>query len=174
MATNFIVGARILDHCREGFTSISPLIGELATSSTIYRWKDKLMEKGWLETDGKDRYRTTSQGLLQLQVTATESPKGLSPIYPPLERVPTAQHKAVIELVIAAVIARKYDLRSDRHPAFILAGPTLTWKTSTALFLCYMLGLDPAKQTVNLSAESGYPFGCEKPRQARSRTSVSC
>ena len=155
MTASSDIWIRILEHCSSGFASITPLIGEAMKSSSVYRWKDRLLEKGWLETDGKERYHTTAEGLQQLKAASGEAPKGLSIFYPPLAQVPSPKHKAIIELTIVAVIARKYDLRTDRHPTIIMAGPTLTWKTSTGIFLCYMLGLDPAKQIVNLVAESG-------------------
>jgi len=136
MTTSSYLWVHVLQYCRDEFKSITSLIRQAATRSTLYRCKDKLLKKGWLETDGKDRYRTTQQGLLQLQTLRGEAPKGLSPFYPPIGQVPTPQHQAIIELAIAAVIARRYDLRPDRHPTLIVAGPTLTWKTSTGLLLC--------------------------------------
>ena len=150
-----IVSIRILEHCKADFTAITPLIDQTVKSSSLYRWKNTLLEKGLLETDGKNRYRTTSQGLLQLQETLGEAPPTLTILYPPLAHVPSLQHRAIIELTLAAVLARKCNLRSDRHPTIVVAGPTLTWKTSTGIFLCHMLGLDPSKQIVNLAAESG-------------------
>jgi len=155
MTRNSDTWVHILQHCQGEFKPITPLIGQAAPRTTLYRRKDELLRKGWLETDGKDQYRTTRQGLIELERIMGQAPEGLSRFYPPLALVPTPQHRAMIELTVAAVLARKYDIGTDRHPSMIVAGPTLTWKTSTGVFLCHMLGLDPAKQIVNLAAESG-------------------
>lgn len=145
----------ILEHCRNEFTGITPLIDAAAPKTSLYRCKDDLVRDGLLKTDGKDRYMTSAEGLLRIAALKGEAPKGLTILYPPLAYVPTPQHRAAIELSIAAVIARKFNLREDRHPTVILMGPTLTWKTSTGTFLCQMLGLDATTQIVNLAAESG-------------------
>jgi hypothetical protein len=144
----------ILEHCRIG-SSLSPLIDVTAPKSTLYRAKDDLLKAGLLESDGKDHYKTTSEGLLKLAALKAQIPKGLTVQYPPLMQVPTPQHRALIELTVAAVIARKFNLRSDRHPTIIISGPTLYWKTSLGIFLCHMLNLDHNIQVVNLAAESG-------------------
>jgi hypothetical protein len=147
------VAFRILQHCRDDLRPITSLIDKSTSRSALYRCKGNLCENGLLETDGKDRYRATEQGIQELQSALGEVPEGLATIYPPLKLVPTAYHLAAIELAIAAVIARKLDLRPDRHPAIILAGPTLKWKTSAGIFVCHMIGLDPSAHIVNLTAE---------------------
>jgi len=155
MATDEETQLSILEHCRDEFKPISPLIGEIAPKSTLYRAKDELVKAGLLDSDGKDRYRTSQQGVLKLVAMTEEIPTGLTSHYPPISHVPTRQHQALIELTLAAVIARKFSPRSDRHPTIIIAGPTLSWKTSLGIFLCHMLSLDPSSQVVNLAAESG-------------------
>jgi DNA-binding PadR family transcriptional regulator len=80
---------RVLQHCRDDFLPITPLIDKSTSRSALYRCKGKLCEKGWLETDGKDRYRTTEQGIQQLQSLLGEVPDGLATVYPPLKQVPT-------------------------------------------------------------------------------------
>jgi hypothetical protein len=155
MSSDQSVIAGILHHCSNGHTSITPLIGHLASSGRLYRFKDKLIKSGLLETSGKDLYRTTPQGILRLEAITGDVPPGLTTIYPPLAQVPTLLHRATIELVIAAIIARRYDVRPDHHPTFTMAGQTFTWKSSTGTFICHMLGLDPNKQIINLAAEAG-------------------
>jgi hypothetical protein len=146
---------RILQHCCDDFLPIKSLIDKSTSRSTFYRCKGKLCTNGWLEADGKGRYRTTERGIQRLQSLLGEVPEGLATIYPPLTQVPTSYHRAAIELSVAAVIARSHDLRPDRHPSIILAGPTLKWKTSAAIFTCHMIGLDPSTHIVNLAAEAG-------------------
>lgn len=141
---------------------MTPLINSLAARTTLYRTISDLIAKGWLESNGKDRYRTTSAGVAQLMMLRGEVPEGLVSFYYPLAEVPTPQHRAIIELTIAAIIARKFEIRPDRHPALILAGKTLKWKTSAAMFLCHMLALDPVKHIVNLAVESGQSLWLRK------------
>lgn len=69
--------------------------------------------------------------------------------------MPTAQHRAVIELILAAIAARRAAFREDHHPGFVLFGHTLAWKSSLARFVCTMLGLSPATHLIELATESG-------------------
>src|SRR5437870_8386780 len=95
------IRSAILEHCLSESKPITPLIGELAESSTLYRYKDQLVKGGLLESDGRDSYRTTSAGRLELESIRGRSPTGLSTVYPPLRRVPTQHHRAIIELGFA-------------------------------------------------------------------------
>jgi hypothetical protein len=144
----------ILEHCQGDFKPITRL-KRIIPGSTLYCRKERLLRRGWLESDGKNRYRTTKEGILQLQRLIGEAPIGLSATYPPLDQVPTRQHKAVIELLTAAIISRRNNIRLDSHLFFVVAGPTMTWKSSMALFLCQMFGADPASHIINVTAESG-------------------
>lgn len=60
----------------------------------------------------------------------------------------------MIELVLAAMTARRADLSDDHHPAFVLLGPTLAWKTSTGRFIVWMLGLEDSEVILDLAVES--------------------
>jgi len=144
----------ILEHCKGDFKPITS-IASVIPGSTLYYRTNRLLRRGWLESDGKNRYRTTKEGELQLEELIGEAPLGLTTVYPPLSQVPTLLHRAAIELIIAAVIARQNNIRLDSHLFFIVAGPTMTWKSSLALFLCYTFGLDPASHIINVTAEVG-------------------
>ena len=76
-------------------------------------------------------------------------------IYPPIRFVPTAVHRAMVELIFAAIAIRQQATRPDRHAVFACAGGTLRWKTSLGLFICIALGLDPAIYLVECGCESG-------------------
>ena len=143
----------ILQLCSASFVSITPLVGKVTSGSNLYRHKDELLRLGWLETDGRKKFHTTPQGMLQLRTLLGEAPAGLCDIYPLLAQVPSPYHRAMIELILCAIVAR--DLREDRHLAFVMVGPTLTWKTSMARFLLHLLGLDPVKNIVDMGVESG-------------------
>ena len=69
--------------------------------------------------------------------------------------IPTAVHRALIELIVAAIICRQHATRPDRHPFFVCAGGTLHWKTSAGMFVCHAVGLDPNPHVVDCGSETG-------------------
>lgn len=161
---------RILEHCKDGFQPITPLINKAASRTKLYNCEKDLCEEGWLQSNGKGAFKTTEQGLQQLRMSIGEAPEGLSVAYPPLARVPTQQHAAVIELAVASVIARQNDLRSDKFPSFLIIGPTLRWKTSLGIFILHMLDLDPDTNIVNVGAEGGKSLWLRKNSQGEIST----
>ena len=148
------IDRQILEFCRDGFRLLKPLIGPIA-SGTVYRHARRLGALGWLRKEGA-LYRTTDAGLRELEARSTgQPPEPLVRLYPPLAQVPTAVHRAVIALILAAAVARRHEVRPDRHPVFVLFGATFRWKSSAGRFLCYALGLDPATHIVDCGTESG-------------------
>ncbi len=144
----------ILEFCRDGLRPLKALRGQLPPA-TLYRHVHRLEGLGLLQRDGY-RYGITEAGLRQL----TEARSGrqwdaLGEVYPPLVLVPTATHRALIELILAAVAVRQQGSRPDRHPYFVAFGGTLRWKTSLGSFVCHLLGLDPALHVVDCPSESG-------------------
>jgi hypothetical protein len=145
---------QILEFCRDGFQPLKPLIGPIA-SGTVYRHARRLGALGWLRKEGA-LYRTTDAGLRELDAVSTRQPPDpLIALYPPLAQVPTAVHRALVALVLAAADGRRHEVRPDRHPFFVLFGATLRWKSSAGRFLCHALGLDPATHVVDCGIESG-------------------
>ncbi len=148
------IDRQILEFCRDGFRPLKPLIGPIA-SGTVYRHARRLGALGWLRKEGA-LYRTTDAGLRELDVLSSRRPPDpLVTLYPPLAQVPTAVHRVLVALVLAAAVARRHEVRPDRHPFFVLFGATLLWKSSTGRFLCHALGLDPATHVVDCGLESG-------------------
>ncbi len=148
------IDRQILEFCRDGFQPLKPLIGPIA-SGTVYRHARRLGALGWLRKEGA-LYRTTDAGLRELNAVSTRQPPDpLIALYPPLAQVPTAVHRALVALVLAAAVARRHEVRPDRHPFFVLFGATLRWKSSAGRFLCHALGLDPATHVVDCGIESG-------------------
>ena len=144
----------VLSHCEHDFRPVMPL-KDRVSAGTLYRHVARLLRLGWLEKTGS-LYRTTFAGVRQLAEGATQRRwDRLVELYPPLAIVPTAVHRAVIELIFAAVAARQAECRPDRHPYFALFGKTFLWKSSLGRFVCYALGLDPALHVVDCGAESG-------------------
>jgi hypothetical protein len=154
------VDRTILTHCREDFRPLRPLRPSIP-SGTLYRHAGKLVRLGWLRREHA-LYQATDAGLRQLKEGGTDRWDRLTEVYPPLAFVPTAVHRAVAELVWAAVVARHYLGRPDRHPFFAVVGATLRWKTSLGRFLCYSLGLDPADHVVDCGTESGKSLGVRR------------
>jgi hypothetical protein len=79
----------------------------------------------------------------------------MSGVYPALEQVPSPQHRALLELMLAAVVTRQYTDQPEHHAGFLLLGPTLAWKSSAARFCCQAVGVDPATHIVDCGAEAG-------------------
>src|SRR3989304_1799936 len=103
-ATKFQTATRaitVLEHCQDGFKPVKKLIDTVAPRSSLYRLVALLLHDGFLESNGKEEYRTTAPGLALLGRTKAGAPEGLVRFYPPLGQVPTAQHRAVVELALA-------------------------------------------------------------------------
>lgn len=148
------IDRQLLEFCRNRFRPLKPLIGPIA-SGTVYRHARRLAALGWLQKESA-LYRTTDAGLRELEAVSTRRPPDpLVALYPPLAQVPTAVHRALIALIFAAAVARRHEVRADRHPFFVLFGATLRWKSSAGRFLCHALGLDPATHIVDCGLETG-------------------
>ncbi len=144
----------LLRHCREGWVPLKPLF-EQHVRATVYRVAKKLLQKGLLGKSGSD-YKTTPAGIQEL--AAQESHRqatSMSGIYSPLECIPGVAHRALIELVLAAISVRQYTESADHLPSFLVFGSTMRWKTSLAVFTCHALGIAPETHIVDLATESG-------------------
>ena len=144
------VVAAVLEHCLRG-SRLAGLRGR-HPMSTVYRRVGTLVSRGLLAKEGAV-YRTTDRGRQALRAPPSRSP--LDRTIPQLAYAPTSVHRAILELVTAAVVIRQHGSRDDHHPAFVLLGPTLTWKTWTAKMMCAMLGLDSVDHVLLAHAETG-------------------
>ncbi len=144
------VSVAVLEHCLQP----NPLIGlrDRFPMATVYRRVRKLVAGGSLVKDG-DLYRTTDRGREEIRFPAFRSP--LEQVLPQLVHMPTAIHRALVELIAAAVVIRQHGPQDDHHAAFVVVGPTLKWKTWTAKMVCAMFGLDPVDHVLLASSESG-------------------
>ena len=143
----------ILHHCEQDYVPLHNLL-DYVPQGTLYRHRASLLSLGLLEKRGST-YRTTEQGKRRLEEMISHFDWNIwNRIYPPIKYLPTAQHRAVIELATSAVVARQFDDLEDHHPAFILMGPTLVWKTSEAKFECELLGVNLSQAIIDLTTES--------------------
>jgi hypothetical protein len=144
----------ILHYCENGFVLLHDLLRHLPRG-TVYRHIANLLAVGLLAKRGCT-YRTTEQGKRRLAELASHTDWNIwDRIYSPMQYVPSPQHRAVVELATAAVVARQAVGQEDHHPGFLVIGPTLAWKTSAAKFECHLLGIAPAETIVNLTTETG-------------------
>ncbi len=134
-----------------------PIRNLLAThpKGTVYRRLRVLQGGGLVVKRGTEYALTTAGEQAKAEEEAGTLIEGLTNIYPPLREVPTPQHRALLELGLAARVLRQHTDQEERHAGFLLLGPTLTWKTSAGRFLCLAAGADPATCVVDLSTESG-------------------
>jgi predicted nuclease with TOPRIM domain len=144
----------ILEACAADYHRLKELRGQIS-SGTLYRHTKRLCELGCLERKGPF-YRATETGRRNLiEANCSRQWNQLEKIYPPLALIPTAVHRALIELIVAAIICRQHATRPDRHPFFVCAGGTLHWKTSAGIFVCHAVGLDPNIHVVDCGSEAG-------------------
>ena len=143
----------ILEFCAKDYRRLKDLRADIP-GGTLYRRAKRLIKIGWLERQGP-LYRTTNTGHRNLFENQEGRWDQLKPFYPPLALIPTEVHRALVELIVAAVMARQNPTRSDRHPFFLCSGATLHWRTSLGEFVCLALGLDPAVHVVDCGSESG-------------------
>lgn len=151
----------ILELCLDDFHPLRSLRGRIA-QGTLYRRVLHVVNVGWLQKQGT-LYQTTDAGRRQLlEAQCQRLWDGVAIHYSPLRLVPTLVHRAMAELVLSAIVIRRQGTRPDRHPVFVAAGGTLTWKSSLGLFLCLSLGLDPAVYLVDCGCESGKSLGIRR------------
>ena len=143
----------ILEFCATDFRRLKDLRAEYP-GGTLYRHAKRLIKIGWLERQGP-LYRATNAGRRNLAENQEGRWNQLAQFYSPLRLIPTEEHHALVELVLAAVMVRQHPTRGDCHPFFVCFGDTFHWKTTLGVFVCHALGLDPAVHVVDCGSESG-------------------
>ncbi|MEO7860596.1 MAG: hypothetical protein ABIU05_09145, partial [Nitrospirales bacterium] len=143
----------ILEFCAKDFCRLNDLRA-VFPGGTLYRRAKRLIKIGWLERQGP-LYRSTDAGRRNLSEDQEGRWDQLEQVYSPLGLIPTEQHRALVELILAAVMLRQHPTRGDCHPFFVVFGDTFHWKTSLGIFVCHALGLDPTVHVVDCGSESG-------------------
>ncbi len=140
-----VVSIRVLDHVRDDYRKLAELLAEVP-KPTLYRRVDRLLALGFLRRRG-ETYRATETGMAALaQVQERNTDAGselLEARWPFLRLFPTPVHAALAELVLFARIVRRDGLTDDRHPGFILLGPTQKLKSWLIKALCSLMGSTP-------------------------------
>ena len=103
---------------------------ETQPRGSVYRRLKRLLADGWV-IKRRHGYALTAAGQ-QVKADRQEAAclGGLGTIYAPLALVPSPCHRALLELALAALVVRQHTAQEERHPSFLLLGPTLAWKTS--------------------------------------------
>jgi hypothetical protein len=122
---------------------------------TVYRRLAALLGRGMAAKRGTAYLLTTAGLQLKAEHAGAALMNGLNDVYPPLRQAPSPQHRALLELALAALVRRQHAHAEDRHAGFFLLGPPLTWKSSAGRFLCLAAGADPTLCLVDLAAEAG-------------------
>ena len=164
IAKGLLRGRRLLLHRRKkGYRTtqrgIQALQKERTQVGTLR--EDKLTEK--VEPAEKKRQIASKkppvnlaaiQKLLQLSDKAINS---FPSLYPPLQKVPTPTHQAMIELCWGEICDRKWPVTNDHHLTFANLGGIFTWKTNGGKFCAHMAaGKDIIAYIINLSIEGGH------------------
>ncbi|MFC1706808.1 hypothetical protein ACFL59_08310 [Planctomycetota bacterium] len=149
---------QILRHFEAGLERVKPLLRRYPRSS-VYRLLGKLVDQGLLRREGR-RYSLMPAGRDALDSLGTGNVQSgwtltLEAQLPHLRHTPTPLHRAVLELVACAIVARRHRLRTSHHPAFLLFAPKLRWKTWLAKAGGHMAGGDPTYDVIYLGSESG-------------------
>jgi hypothetical protein len=118
----------ILEFCAKDFRRLKDLRAEYP-GGTLYRRAKRLIKIGWLERQGP-LYRATNAGRRNLIEHQEGQWDQLAHFYSPLALIPTEEHRALVELILAAVMVRQHPTRGDRHPFFLCFGDTFHWKTT--------------------------------------------
>lgn len=144
----------ILSYCAQGPTEVSGLTSEVA-KSTLYRRIGKLVDSGALQRVGR-RYATTAVGERWLADEVAKIDWNVFAVYyPPFAHIPTVYHRALLELLLAAVVSRQARWHEEHLCAFVAMGSTLRWKSSLARMACATLGVDPNVSLIDLASEAG-------------------
>ncbi len=122
---------------------------------TVYRRLAALLGRGMVAKRGTAYLLTTAGLQLKAEHAGAALMNGLNDVYPPLRQAPSPQHRALLELALAALVRRQHAHAEDRHAGFFLLGPPLTWKSSAGRFLCLAADADPTLCVVDLAAEAG-------------------
>jgi len=144
----------ILCYCAHGPTEVSGLTSEVA-KSTLYRRIGKLVDSGALQRVGR-RYATTAVGARWLADEVAKIDWNVFAVYyPPFAHIPTVYHRALLELLVVAVVSRQARWHEDHLCAFVAMGSTLRWKSTLARMACATLGVDPNMNLLDLASEAG-------------------
>jgi DNA-binding Lrp family transcriptional regulator len=146
----------LLELCR-GAQNLNGLAAVTVISrATVNRRLRKLVDAGFIVHENA-MYRTTDAGRTRLDRAVNPvvaQARKLADIWPFLKLLPSV-HRALIILILGALIARKSQHNHDRHPGFVLLGPTMRLKSHLMKVLCAALGLYVEKCHIQIMEQRG-------------------
>ena len=74
--------------------------------------------------------------------------------YPLLDYLPHVAYRSMAELILFAIAIRSNRVFKDKHPAFVLFGRTMAFKTRFAYFISHMIGRPIEKTIHNMMLET--------------------
>ena len=132
---------RLIERLQDDFHPLADIQDGIPKTS-MYRAVRGLLERGLLEKKGH-AYRATEFGLgLIRRNTDSPGPDPLDEYCPFLTRTPTPVHRAVLELMLPAWVARTHRIGPQSQFSFFLFGPSLRWKTWLARLFAHLIGED--------------------------------
>ena len=156
----------ILKYCLDGPVELMPLIGNSEEPQSAYYRKSKKLRKHGYLIKIENGFKTTTMGKSALEDSLVNFDWDILEKYiPHLKLIPMKTHRDIVELILAAIIARRDQVRKDHHPTFVLFGPTATFKTWIARVVCTMLGLPCEKHIIPMMGESGRSIFIRKTSQ---------
>jgi DNA-binding Lrp family transcriptional regulator len=147
---------RILEACVKPRT-LAELVKMLGIpKSTLQRKLKRLVRKGLLRFSSES-YQTVQHqtGIALETLMCTPSRDRMEKLWPFIAQLPTPAYRAIVKLVILAVIARKYDLGGDYYVSFLLVGGTQQLKSTNCELICIVVGADLTKCRVNVMQVRG-------------------
>jgi hypothetical protein len=144
----------ILELLSAGPRPVAALIGK-HPRATVYRRVAILRDDGFIARSRRGYILTSVGERAVAEREAQVFTDGLRAVYPPLREMPTHEHAALFELMIAAIALRQHTEQEDRHAGFLIVGPTLRWKSSFAEFVALATGVEGASHITDLRTERG-------------------
>ena len=149
----------LLEHCRNTFAPVKPLISRHGRPR-IYRRLKKALHDGLLIKGETGLYKITERGTNLLDApTNAASVQDDDPLVKAIPHLAiigrvSPVHQAVAGLLLAAAVARTSALRDSHHANFIILGGRLLFKTWVARACCAMLGVDDRLCVLHSVAET--------------------
>lgn len=123
--------------------------------ATVFRHVGSLLAEGLVTVDDEGVYRATRKGRGWIDARTTDLEVAPSLPIPALDKAPTPEHRAAIELGVCAVAARVHRTADRSLGGFVLLGEPGSFKTTTAKSIVALVGGDTREDVVDTALEAG-------------------